>query len=73
MQPECQVKQFVAVVQGNLDKFCVFTTGSDRHYWFQQLDSQGCLTQLGFPVLKSRLRDDVRSALAHGWGNASIR
>jgi hypothetical protein len=72
MLPEMQVKQFVAVVKGSWSKFCVFMTGSTRHYLFHQLDNHGCMTQLAFPVLKTDLRDDIRSALSHGWGNANI-
>lgn len=66
------VKQYVAVVQGDWAKFRVFETGSPRHYLFSQLDPSGCQTGVQFPVLKARLRDDIRRALAHGWGNASL-
>lgn len=64
--PEWQVKQFVAEVNGALSRFRVFTTGSDRYYMFQPLD----VAMEPFPVLKTDLRDDVRSALRNGWGHA---
>lgn len=65
---EMQVKQFVATVQGRFGRFMVFTTGSDRHYLFSQLDADGNQTGLQWPVLKKDLRDDVRHGLAHGVG-----
>jgi hypothetical protein len=66
---EMQVKQFVAVVQGEHGRFMVFETGSARHYLFAQL-YPGTTTQTGlsWPVLKADLRDDVRHGLAHGVG-----
>ena len=64
--PEMQPKQYVAVVQGALSRFRVLTTGSDRHYLFMPLD----VAMDPFPVLKADLRPEIRSALAHGWGNA---
>jgi len=70
--PELGVKQFVAVVRSRWCRFMVFTTGSPRHYLFSQLDPHGCQTGLHFPVLKADLRRDIRRALAHGWGNASL-
>lgn len=69
---EYGVKQFVAVVQSRWCRFMVFTTGSPKHYLFSQLDRHGIATGLMFPVLKSELRPDIRSALAHGWGNATL-
>ena len=68
-KPEMQVKQFVAVVDGQFGSFMVFTTGSAKHYLFAQLGADG-QTQTGvqWPVLKKDLRDDVRHALAHGVG-----
>lgn len=69
--PEMQVKQFVAEVQGRFSRFQVFITGSSKHYLFCQLDPSGRFaTGLQFPVLKSELRRDVRSALTNGWGHA---
>lgn len=65
--PELQTKQFVAEVNGDFgSRWRVFTTGSDKHYLFvcvQDSDRQR-------PVLKADLRDDVRRALAHGYGHA---
>jgi hypothetical protein len=69
-RPEVQVKQWVGEVQGEHGRFRVFRTGSDRHYLFILLDPSGCQTQIQVPVLRADLRDDVRSALAHGWGHA---
>ena len=68
------VKQFVAVVQNRHGtKFMVFTTGDARYYWFQTLDQDECaVVGMAFPVRKSDLRDDIRRALAHGWGNATL-
>lgn len=59
---EYQVKQFVAVHRG----WMVFRTGSDKHYLFCSMAN---LT-FQVPVLKSRLRPEVASALANGWGHA---
>lgn len=70
----CGVKQFVAVVQGSPpwdQKFMVFATGDDKFYLFQPI-RDGIAVGDGFPVEKKRLRDDIRRALAHGWGNAGI-
>ena len=75
MAPEMQVKQFVAEVNGLPGfRFRVFTTGSDAHYLFVEVD-RGHLRRepLQFPVRKSDLRPGVRSALAHGWGHAPRR
>jgi len=60
-------KQYVAVVAGALARFRVFTTGDDRYFLFEPLD----VAMAPFPVAKADLRDDVRSALRHGWGNSS--
>lgn len=64
-----QVKQFVAEVEGAFSRFQVFKTGDDKWYLFSQLDPSGCSTGLQVPVKKTDLQDDVRSALAHGWGH----
>lgn len=65
--PELQVKQFVAELDGAHGfRWQVYVTGSDRHYLF--VCKQNPL--ISVPVLKSSLRDEVRSALAHGWGHA---
>lgn len=64
--PELQVKQFVAVVRGGFgSRWYVYRTGSDRHYLF------ACTENPTFcvPVLKADLQDDVRRALANGYGN----
>jgi hypothetical protein len=66
------VKQYVAVLQkASGGRFMVFATGDQKYYLFSQL-YPGTLTATGlsFPVRKADLRRDVRSALAHGWGNA---
>lgn len=68
------VKQFVAIVQNSYGlKFMVFTTGDAKYYLFQTLDRHGCaIPDMSFPVRKADLRDDIRRALAHGWGNANL-
>lgn len=66
-RPECQAKQYVAVVQGQFSRFRVLTTGSDRHYLFCPLD----VAMDPFPVLKADLNPVVRKMLARGCGNAS--
>jgi hypothetical protein len=64
---ECQVKQFVAEVNGCFgSRWHVFITGSDRHYLFTCVQNP----VLSVPVLKADLRPDVRRALAHGYGHA---
>lgn len=73
MDRRYQVKQYVAVVQNSRgSKFMVFETGDAKYYLFSQLYPGPTLIQTGlqFPVLKKDLRDDIRKALAHGWGNA---
>lgn len=66
--PELQVKKFVAELNGAHGfRWRVFTTGSDRHYLFSCVQNQAfCI-----PVLKADLKDEIRSALAHGWGHAA--
>lgn len=70
--PEMQVKQYVAVVQGRWSKLMVFETADPKFYLFSALDPNGCQTGLQWPVRKSELRREVRSALAHGYGNAIL-
>lgn len=66
-RPEYQVKQYVAEVNGAFgSRWRVFTTGSDKHYLFECVQNSDICTA----VLKTDLRDDVRSALRHGWGHA---
>jgi hypothetical protein len=66
--PELQVKQYVAEVNGAHGfRWRVYRTGSDKHYLFECVQN----TDIRMPVLKARLRDDVRSALAHGVGHAA--
>ncbi|MFZ1141418.1 MAG: hypothetical protein WAN76_19720 [Candidatus Sulfotelmatobacter sp.] len=50
----------------------VFQSGDDKYYLFSQLyPGPGLIaTGLQFPVEKKSLRDDMRKALSHGWGNA---
>lgn len=68
--PEMQAKQFVAEVNGAFgSRWRVFTTGSRRHYLFVLVQNSDIQT----PVLKTDLKDDVRRALAHGWGHAERR
>lgn len=68
------VKQYVAVVQNSRGtKFMVFQTGDEKFYLFSPLDPSGCVAAgMQFPVRKTDLRGEIRSALAHGWGNAGI-
>jgi hypothetical protein len=68
--PSMQVKQYVAVVRGLCGRFRVFKTGSEKFYLFDAIDDFGCSTGLQFPVKRSDLRDDIRRALANGWGNS---
>ena len=73
MDPRYQVKQYVAMVQGEWCRFRVFTTGNEQYYLFDPLDAYGCSLCNQFPVRKKDLRDDLRRALAHGYGNADPR
>lgn len=75
MRPELQVKQYVGIVCGARDNsFMVFRTGSDKHYLFAQLyPNTTTQTGLEFPVLKADLHDEVRRALANGYGNRPER
>lgn len=67
MAPEFQVIQYVAELNGSFGcRFRVFRTGSGRHYLFVCVQNP----DIAFPVLKTDLRRDVRSALAHGVGHA---
>jgi hypothetical protein len=66
------VKQYVAVVASRWCRFMVFETQDARWYLFSQLDSGGCTTGLQFPVRKADLLPEVRRALVHGYGNASL-
>jgi len=62
-----EIKQFVAEVNGVRDfRFRVFTTGSDQHYLFVCVQN----SDFQFPVEKTHLKPEVRSALANGWGHA---
>jgi hypothetical protein len=68
-RPEVQVKQYVAVVDGEHGSFMVFETGDARFYLFAQLYPGGTTqTGLQWPVRKIDLRGDVRDGLAHGVG-----
>lgn len=67
-KPEMQVKQYVARVDGAFGAhWYVYRTGSDKHYLFVCVEN----SNITMPVLKKDLRDDVRRALAHGWGNTT--
>jgi len=68
--PQYGVKQFVATYQGQRGWFNVFQTGDPKYYLFDPLDPDGCSLSNAFPVLKSRLRPELRRRLAHGQGNA---
>lgn len=71
MDPRFQVKQYVAVVRNQFGvRFRVFKTGDDKWYLFDPLDAYDCSVSMQFPVLKSRLRNDLRRALANGCGNS---
>jgi hypothetical protein len=72
-QPAMQVKQYIAVVQNERGmRFMVFATKDPKSYLFAQLDESGCATGLQIPVRKADLQPNIKSALAHGWGNASL-
>lgn len=70
MDRSVQVKQYVAELQGLFCRFRVFESGEPGFYLFDVLDPSGCSSTIQFPVRKSELHPDVRSALAHGWGHA---
>lgn len=68
MDNKYQVKQYVGEIGTNSELFRVFTTGDPKYYYFAQLNPETkCDTGLAFPVLKTRLRREVGSALRHGW------
>ena len=70
---ELGVKQYVAVVQNGTGlRFMVFTTGDPKFYLFCPLDKDGNQGGIQIPVKRADLRDDIRRALAHGWGNAHL-
>ncbi len=65
--PELQVKQYVSRLEGAFGlHWHVYRTGSDRHYLFVCAENP----DIRVPKLKTELNDDIRSALAHGWGHA---
>lgn len=66
-----QVKQ-VGVIQNEWNRFAIFEIGDEQFYLFALLDRRGSVTRLQFPVRKTDLRPEIRSALAHGWGNTYI-
>jgi len=49
----------------------VFETGDARYYLFDCMNEQGVSWGQQFPVLKTSLVRDVRSALRHGYGNTT--
>ena len=67
-----QVKQYVAVVANTRgQRFCVFKTGDEKYYLFDPLIGDTSMSAGNpFPVAKKSLRDDLRRALLHGWGNS---
>lgn len=66
--PELQVKQYVARLKGAFGfHWYVYKTGSDRHYLFVCAEN----SDIQMPVLKTELKDEIRSALAGGRGHAS--
>lgn len=73
MDRRFMVKQYIAVVQNRVGtRFMVFQSGDERWYLFCPVDADGCLSTNQFPVKKTDLRRDLRSALAHGWGNGLL-
>jgi hypothetical protein len=69
--PEMMVKQYVAVVKGKFGaRWRVFQTGDPKYYLFSSIAPDGTEGGLQFPVLKKDLKKEIKSALAHGWGNA---
>lgn len=63
-----QPKQFVGEVKGKLGHFRVFESGDPRYYLFESLSPTGCSFGLHFPVLKHKLKDEVKKALRrHGY------
>lgn len=64
------VMQYVAEVQGPFCRFTVLKSGDPKFYIFDPLHPDyGTSMCMSFPVRKADLRDDLRRALANGWGN----
>lgn len=73
MDRRYMVKQYIAVVQNRFGtRFMVFQSGDEQWYLFCPVDADGCQGTNQFPVRKTDLRRDIRSALAHGWGNGLL-
>jgi len=70
--PKYGIKQYVAVVRNRRGgRFRVFETGDPKYYMFDQLIGEtSASSRIMFPILKNRLRDDIRRALRYGWGNS---
>jgi len=63
-----QVKQLVAVVKNNDGhRFAVYKTGDESYYFFQLIIDGTMSSDICFPVRKTELRKEIRSALANGW------
>lgn len=68
--PECQVKQFVAEVNGAFgSRWRVFETGSSKHWLFVLVQNP----EITRPTLKTDVNPEVARALRHGWGHHAPR
>jgi len=72
MDGTLMVKQYIAVVRNGCgQRFMVFATRDPKYYLFSSLVGETTISgSLSFPILKAHLRDDIRRALSHGWGNS---
>jgi len=65
------VIHYLAVVEINGRRFRVMESGDPKYFLFDLLyPGTSCSCGIQFPVLKSRLSKEMRSALNHGWGNS---
>jgi hypothetical protein len=62
------VTRHIGIVRTSYADFRVFKTGDPKYYLFCMLDKNGCDTGIHHPILKTRLKNEVKSALANGCG-----
>ncbi len=73
MNPAYGVRQYIGVVRAHDTglRFRVCNSGDPHYYVFDLLIGESSASAgVIFPVLKKNLRREIRSALAHGWGNS---
>lgn len=68
MDRRYMVKQYVAVTRTRFGRWMVFRTGDDKYYLFVAVDRNLCALGLSHPIKKTDLKQDIRRALAHGYG-----